>query len=98
MKFLKRLWQREPTNAEVLKEMGKINIRLSQLDAEFEAFQLDLYDYVDDTLKPLTKRVGAKLRRSDKEDLNTSEPSRKKAILSGEDIRILGHGAKKWDY
>ena len=88
--YLYRCIKKMPNNQDTSMEVKKIK---ADVDTSF----LELWDYVDNSIKPIRSRVEARIRRYDKaerkeaEDLNMQESKKKKGgIIKKSDLEHYG--------
>jgi len=78
-----------PTNANVKNEVMKIK-------ADQETSFLELWDYIESTLRPIRSRLETRIRRlrksdeEDSEDLNTEIPKKKGGIIPRSELKKYG--------
>jgi len=88
IRWLKRIFQAEPTNQEVLGVLADIEADMEELEAEMQMFKADVFSKLEGVLMPLNKRLNSKMfREHQPQDINMQEHIKKGGIISRSDVR-----------
>jgi len=79
-KFLKRIFQSEPTNRELRDE-------LDALINEWILFKSEIYGQIEDVLQPLSKRLATRRTKS-LNSADTSEKQQRRSIISPREAEL----------
>jgi len=77
----------EHIELEEMQELEDLYVYVEELEAKLNLLRTEIWEYVDGTLQPLSRRIGQRLRRNETQELNTEGTMKKGGLMSSEEYK-----------
>lgn len=80
--LLRKYFSVSPPNVEELDEdMEEVISEITEMKSKMNVFHQEIFEYMDGILQPLNKRMATRLKREDKQNLNSAESTKRGGII-----------------